>query len=55
MSVIQFNLNNFSFQGNDKITDIYTPQNKEGITLNDKIIIIQIYVPNLRKKCYNKV
>lgn len=54
MSVIQFNLNNFSFQENDKIVDIYTLQNKEGITLNNKIIIIQIYVLNLRKKCYNK-
>ena len=54
MSVIQFNLNNFSFEGNDKIIDIYTLQNKEGVTLNDKIIIIQIYIPNLRKKCYNE-
>ena len=54
MSVIQFNLNNFSFEGNDKIIDIYTLQNKEGFTLNDKIVIIQIYIPNLRKKCYNE-
>ena len=50
--VIQININNFSFIGNDKIVDIYSFQNEKGIVLNDKITIIQIYVPNLRKKCY---
>ena len=25
----------------------------EGILMNDKKIIVQIYLPNLRKKCYN--
>ena len=52
--VIQFNLNNFSFIGNDKIVDIYSIQNDEGLVLNDKIIFINIYVPNLRKKMYNQ-
>ena len=47
--VIQININNFSFIGNDKIVDIYSFQNEEGIVLNNKITIIQIYVPNLRK------
>lgn len=51
--VIQFNLNNFAFVGNDKIVDIYTVQNNEGIRLNNKLIFVQIYVPNLRKKWYN--
>ena len=50
--VIQININNFSFIGNDKIVDIYSFQNEKGIVLNDKITIIQIYVPSLRKKCY---
>ena len=50
--VIQFNLNNFSFIGNDKIIDIYTIRNDEGLILNNKLIFIQIYVPNLRKKWY---
>ena len=50
--VIQININNFSFIGNDKIVDIYSFQNDSGIVLNNKITIIQIYVPNLRKKCY---
>ena len=52
--VVQLNINNFSFIGNDKIMDIYSFQNDEGIVLNPKITIIQIYVPNLRKKCYTK-
>lgn len=51
--VIQFNLNNFSYVGNDKTIDIYSVQNDEGITLNNKLIFIQIYVPNLRRKWYN--
>ena len=50
--VIQININNFSFIRNDKIVDIYSFKNDCGIILNDKITIIQIYVPNLRKKCY---
>ena len=52
--VIQFNLNNFSFKGNDKIIDIYGVKNDSDLTLSDKIIFIQIYVPNLRKKWYNE-
>ena len=52
--VIQINLNNFAFEGNDKIVDTYYMQNSEGIKLNYKLIFIQIYIPNLRKKCYNE-
>ena len=51
---IQFNLNNFSFKGNDKIIDVYGIQNDDGLRLNNKIIFVQIYVPNLMKKCYTK-
>ena len=50
--VIQLNINNFSFKENDKIIDIYKIQNDEGIMLNNKLIFIQIYIPNLRKKWY---
>ena len=52
--VIQFNLNNFSFKENDKIIDIYGVKNDSDLTLSDKIIFVQIYVPNLRKKWYNE-
>ena len=51
---IQFNINNFAFKGNDKIIDIYGIQNDEGLRLNSKMIFVQIYVPNLMKKCYTK-
>lgn len=52
--IIQINLNNFSFLGNDKIIDIYSIQNEEGIRLSNKKIFIQIYIPNLRKKWYDE-
>ncbi len=52
--VIQINLNNFSFLENDKIIDIFTESNMENLVLSDKIIFIQIYVPNLRKKWYTE-
>ena len=44
--VVQINLNNFSFEGSNKIIDIYTLKNEDGINLTNKIIIVQIYVPN---------
>jgi predicted transposase/invertase (TIGR01784 family) len=51
---LSLNLNNFSIKGNDKIIDIYGIQNEDGVFLTDKIIIIQIYIPNLRKKWYTE-
>ena len=52
--IIQLNINNFSFYGNDNITDIYVLRNKGNIVMSDKIIFIQIYIPNLIKKWYDK-
>jgi len=52
--VIQINFNNFSFEGNEKNLDIYTIQNDEGLLLSSKFIFIQIYLPNVRKKCYDE-
>ena len=54
MPVLQINFNNFALKGIDKIFDIYAMRNDEGILMNDKKIIVQIYLPNLRKKCYNE-
>ena len=51
---IQFNINNFAFKGNEDIIDIYYMQNKRGIKLTSKIIIVNIYVPKLRQKYYNE-
>ena len=52
--VVQLNINNFSFIGNDKIVDIYYLQNNEQLKLSDKLIFIQIYIPNLIRKWYTK-
>ena len=54
IQVIQFNLNNFAFKGIGKIVDIYTVTNDDNIGLSNKLIFVQIYVPNLRKKWYTK-
>ena len=50
--IIQLNINNFSFIGNDNVVDIYFIQNDNLIKLSDKLIFIQIYIPNLLRKWY---
>ena len=50
--VIQFNINNFAFEGNDNIEDIEYFRLNDGTITFDKLAIVNIYVPNLNKKCY---
>ena len=50
--IIQINLNNFTF--NDKTMDEFELRNSDGESLTDKIKFIYIYLPNIRKKLYNK-
>ena len=50
---IQFNINNFTFKGNDSTIEEYYIQNQKYI-LTDKIKFVFIYLPNIRKKYYNK-
>ena len=50
---IQINLNNFSFFLNDKTMEEYQLRNEDGVILTDKIKIIFIYFPKIRKKLYN--
>lgn len=52
--VIQININNFAFQGIDEIVDVYYLQNKNHIILNEKIVVGEIFIPNLRKKWYTE-
>ena len=52
--IIQLNINNFSFKEKKEIFDIYVLRDKKGTVMSDKIIFIQIYIPNLFKKCYDK-
>jgi len=52
--VIQISINNFAFEGRDEVFNIHCDQDSYGEVYNDKIIFIEIYIPNLRKKWYNK-
>ena len=51
--VIQISINNFAFD-EETIHDYYFVQNKDGVILNNKLIFIHIYIPNLRRKWYTK-
>ena len=53
-TVIQINLNNFNFKNNQKEIDEFYIMNSDGEVLTDKIKIIYIYLPLIRKKLYNK-
>lgn len=53
--VIQININNFSFKGNNKVIEKYLLKNEEGEIFTDKLEFIYIYLPNIRKKDYNKI
>jgi len=50
---IQIDLNNFTFN-NDKTIEEFELRNSDGESLTDKIKFIYIYLPNIRKKLYNK-
>ena len=52
--VIQININNFTFENNNKEVEEYALRNQDGEYLTEKIKIINIYLPNIRKKYYNK-
>ena len=52
--ILQINLNNFTFENNDKEVEEYALRNENGEYLTEKIKIINIYLPNIRKKYYNK-
>lgn len=50
--VFSININNFAFEELNKVVDVFTIQNNEGITMLNNVIFIQIYLPNLRRKWY---
>jgi len=51
--VYQLNINNFTFKENDKIMERYMLKNEDNEIFFDKLQFIHIYLPNIRKKCYN--
>ena len=53
-NVVQININNFSFEGHEEVMEVYQYRDEKGALLTDKITIIYIYLPNIKKKYYNK-
>ncbi len=51
---IQININNFAIKGEKRSTVLYYISDEKGNPLTDDLIIIQIYLPNIRRKWYNK-
>ncbi len=52
--VLQININNFTFKGNKVEIERYSLKNEKGEEFTDKLVFINIYLPNIRKRCYNK-
>ena len=52
--VIQININNFSFKEYKNTIDYIYLMNQEGKVYTDSIIYVNIYLPNIRRKCYNE-
>lgn len=53
--VIQININNFSFKNNNEVIERYMIRNEKGEIFTDKLEFIHIYLPNIKKKRYNKL
>lgn len=47
---ILININNFAYKGKDKVKYVYRLKDEDNEILTDKLIVIQIYIPNLVKK-----
>lgn len=46
------NINNFAYKGKEKIKYVCYLKDSENEALTDKLIVVQIYIPNLVKKWY---
>lgn len=52
--VMQINLCNFTFEGHDEIKHEYAIRDKEGLLITDRLSFLNIYLPNIKKKCYDE-
>ena len=52
--IIQVNLNNYCYKDDSSIRRDYLLMDNEQNILTNKIVIIDIYLPNIKKKMYNK-
>lgn len=53
-NVLQININNFFFIGNENTIEGYKLRDKKRNILTNKITIIFIYLPKIKEKYYNK-
>lgn len=52
--VIQVNLNNYCYKEDDTIRRDFLISSTDNVILTNKIVMIDIYLPNIKKKMYNK-
>ena len=52
--VVLLNINNFSFEGDNRTVVVYKIRDDEGKPYTNDLIIVEIYIPNILKKWYNK-
>ena len=52
--VIQVNINNYSYLNDEVVRRDYAVMDSNNVLFTNKIIIIDIYLPNIKKKSYNK-
>ena len=52
--VIQININNYSYKDDLAVRRDYAIMSHDKILLTNKIIIVDIYLPNIKKKSYNE-
>ena len=52
--VIQVNLNNYSYDNDSTIRRDFAVMSKDNILLTNNIVVIDIYLPNIKNKRYNK-
>ena len=53
VKTIQININNFNFKGNKKTIDVFYLRDDLGNILTDKVVIVYVSLPLIRKKFYN--
>ena len=51
---LQLNINNFAIKGFEDTIEYVYKKNQYNQVVNDDIIQVNIYLPNIRKKCYNQ-
>ena len=51
---ILVNLNNYCYKGDDSIRKDFALSDHIGVLYTDSLLVVDIYLPNIKKKCYTK-